>query len=88
MTRPTSIEVSEVRVRLSRHDDLVGWASCLVNGALYLNNIVVKSGRDGLYLHFPRVVDKPHFVFNPISADALKAFEDAIFVEVEKQMQS
>jgi DNA-binding cell septation regulator SpoVG len=79
-----TISIGEVSIRFNdgQDDDLIGWASCVVNDAVYLNNILVKKGRTGLYLHFPRVASKPHFVFNPITSEALAAFEDAISIAV------
>jgi hypothetical protein len=43
--------VTDVRLRLldrpNSEDGLIGWASCIVNHALYLNNIAVHKRPDG-----------------------------------------
>jgi DNA-binding cell septation regulator SpoVG len=77
------IRIGEVKIRLYDGDEpLVGWASCVLNDALYLNNIAIVRAEDGsLRLHFPSTrsqSDARHFHFNPITRDAQEAFDEAI----------
>ena len=89
--RPESdLEVSEVKIRLVGEDStggLIGWASCVVNGALYLNNIAIRRGSDGrLVLHYPLKKsrkDKKYFFFNPITHEARRVLDDAILGKLE-----
>jgi|GEM_PF-971747 len=81
-TRP--LEITEVKVQLL--DDppgsLLGWASCLVNGCLFLNGIQIHETAEGkVFLTFPSQMsarDRRHFFFNPIDREAHAAFERAI----------
>jgi len=89
--RPGSdLEVSEVKIRLVSEDStggLLGWASCVVNGALYLNNIAIRRGNDGrLVLHYPTKrsrKDKKYFFFNPITHEARRVLDEAILGKLE-----
>jgi len=52
MTEQT-ISITDVRLRLldrpDSRDGLIGWASCVVNRSLYLNNIAVHRTSDGVF---------------------------------------
>ena len=78
------VDVSEVKIRLVDEggDGLIGWASCVVNGALYLNNIAIRRGRDGEFvLTYPckrSRSDQKYFYFNPITREAKRAIDEAI----------
>lgn len=91
------VEVSEVKIRLVDEGDngLVGWASCVVNGALYLNNIAIRRGRGGEFvLTYPSKrsrSDQKYFYFNPITREAKRAIDEAILgklVHRERTSQS
>ena len=79
-----SVDVSEVKIRLvdEGSDGLVGWASCVVNDALYLNNIAIRRARNGqLVLTFPckrSRSDQKYFYFNPITREAKCVIDEAI----------
>lgn len=86
----SNLKVSEVKIRLVGEDSsggLLGWASCVVNGALYLNNIAIRRGSDGrLVLHYPikrSRSDKKYFFFNPITHEARRVLDDAILGKLE-----
>jgi len=99
--RNVDLEISEVKIRLvpacryargaGRGEDstggLLGWASCVVNGALYLNNIAIRRGSDGrLVLHYPikrSRSDKKYFFFNPITHEARRVLDEAILGKLE-----
>ena len=78
------VDVSEVKIRLvdEGSDGLVGWASCVVNGALYLNNIAIRRSRDGGFvLTYPckrSRSDQKYFYFNPITREAKRVIDEAI----------
>lgn len=82
--RNKSLDVSEVKMRLvdSSTDGLIGWASCVVNGALYLNNIAVRRLQDGrLVVTYPAKMsnsEQKYFYFNPITREAKRALDEAI----------
>lgn len=82
-SRP-GLAVSEVKIRLvdGGTDGLIGWASCVINGALYLNNIAIRRTREGnIILTFPgkrSKRDQKYFFFNPISREAKEKLDQAI----------
>jgi len=84
------VEVSEVKIRLVDEgtDGLVGWASCVVNGALYLNNIAIRRSRDGGFvLTYPckrSRSDQKYFYFNPITRTAKQVLDEAILGKLER----
>lgn len=82
------LEISQIRVRLveSGTDGLLAWASCVVAGAIKLDNIAIRRGRDGgLFLTYPakRTAggEKYHY-HNPISRDAASAVQDAVLARL------
>ena len=81
------IYLTEIKVRFNTEiedEGLVGWASFVVNGAIFLDSISIRRGHDeGLYLAFPYA--KPggkFFYFNPINGEAMDIFRDAILSKV------
>ena len=76
--------VSEVKLRLLDHEErgLVGFASCVLHGEYYLNNISVRRGEDGgLFLTYPAARSGggvPYHHWNPITKGAAKALERAV----------
>jgi DNA-binding cell septation regulator SpoVG len=78
------ITVSGVRIRMSDHPlgSLLGWASCVVDGNFFFNNIEIRRAADGrVFLAFPRQTcgkNMRHFIFNPITREAGRALEEAI----------
>lgn len=81
---PGSLEVSEIRLRLRDEEQggLLGFASCVLGGSYFLNNIAIRRGADGqLYLSYPATrsnQDVEHFHWNPITRDASRVLEQAI----------
>lgn len=78
------LSVAEVKIRLvdEGSDGLLGWASCVVNGALHLNNIAVWRTREGnMLVTYPwrrSKKDQRYFFFYPISREAKEALDAAI----------
>ncbi len=85
------VEVSEVKIRLVDEgaDGLLGWASCVVNGALYLNNIAIRRSRSGeLILTYPckrSQSEAKYFYFNPITREAHRVLDEAILGKLERR---
>ena len=85
-----SISVSEVRIRFANmsRDGLVGWASCVVNGGLFLNNITVYRNPDGTFrTEFPAKWgpgEKRYFHFCPINRETKRLLDDAILAHLRK----
>jgi len=79
-----SVRISNIKIRIVDDglDGLVAWASCVVNGAINLNNIAIRRGRDGsLFLTYPAkrtAGGEKYNYFHPISADAAQVVEDAL----------
>ena len=76
--------VSEVRIRFyaGESDGFLGWASCLVNGGLFLNDMAICRNREGrLYLRFPSHPSKRgvrHHYFCPVNRETRAAIEEAV----------
>ena len=78
------IMISNINVRLVEKgvDGLIAWASCVVSGAIKLDNIAIRRGRDGfLFLTYPTKLaacGEKYYFFNPISTDAAQTVQDAL----------
>lgn len=78
------IAISEVRIRFRKGEPgpLVGWASCVVNAAILLDNIEIRRGSKGdLFLSCPAKRSRggiEHPYFCPISREARAALQEAI----------
>lgn len=83
-TTKAGLDISEVRIRLidQPNGTVLGWASCLVNGVLFLNNIAIVRGEESIHLRYPfqRAAgsQQKHHHHNPITKDAQEAFDRAI----------
>jgi DNA-binding cell septation regulator SpoVG len=82
------IPITDVKVRLVNDgtDGLLAWASCVVSGAIKLDNIAIRRSRDGgLFLTYPTKRsaggEKYHY-FNPISKEAAQAVQDALLTQL------
>ncbi len=82
------IPITDIKVRLVANgsDGLLAWASCVVSGAIKLDNIAIRRGRDGsLFLTYPAKRtpggEKYHY-FNPISTDAARAVQNALLAQL------
>jgi DNA-binding cell septation regulator SpoVG len=84
-----TLEISEVKIRLvdDSADGLLGWASCVVNGVLFVNNIAVRRTEEGqLVLVYPSTRsrrDQKYFYFNPITHEAKRALDEAILGKLQ-----
>ena len=84
VSKSSDLKVTEVKIRLvdKSEDGLIGWASCVINDSLYLNNIAIRYSKDGrVILTFPAKKSKSslkYFYFNPISHDAARILKQAI----------
>ncbi len=84
-----NIPITDVKVRLVDNgtDALVAWASCVVSGAIKLDNIAIRRGRDGaLFLTYPNKRsgpgDKPFPYFHPVSTEAADAVHTAVLTRL------
>lgn len=90
MNRNTSrgdFEISDVKLRIVDNGSsrLLAWASCVISGAVKLDNIGVRRGDRGLYVTFPRketAGGKKHPYFHPVSREAAQAIQDAILTRL------
>ena len=86
------IQITEVKIRLAQEDadNLVGWASCVVNGSLFLNNIrILKRDDGGTALSYPATKSRSgakHFFFNPINRETKQALDEAILGKLHLQV--
>lgn len=89
MSQP-AIAVSEVEVRLGHNPERGphGWASCVLNGAVLLTNIVVFKREDGsFHTRFPAKkshVGRQHYYYCPITREAKKIIDDAVLAFFRK----
>lgn len=79
----TAVAISDVKLRFVEHGSsgLLAWASCVISGAVKLDNIGVRRGDRGLYLTFPRketAGGEKHPYFHPVDQEAAHALQDAI----------
>ena len=87
---PKDLTISDIKIRLVEHgkDHLLAWASCVLNGSVFLNNIAVRRGQNGnLMLTYPakRTSAGSRFYFhNPIHAEAAAVIERAIIGTMQK----
>lgn len=78
-----SLPIGDVKIRFVDRgtDGLVAWASCVVGGAIRLDNIGIRRGDRGFYLTFPRketAGGEKHPYFHPVDQEAAQALQDAI----------
>ena len=84
------ITVSNVSIRFVRtHDqNFIGYASCVVNDCLRLDNMKIMRSRDGaLSVRFPgadRALNRERPPYYPTNADARRAFEEAVLAELAR----
>ena len=89
MSNP-DFRVSEVKIRFANvpRDGLIGWASCVVNGGLYLNNIAIFRNADGTHrTEYPATKgtnDRLYFHFCPINRETRAVIDDAVLAHIRK----
>lgn len=88
-TSQPGLPITDVKVRLVEGgtDALVAWASCVVSGAIKLDNIAIRRGYDGgLFLTYPNKRSGPgersYPYFNPVSAEAAGAIQNAVLARL------
>jgi DNA-binding cell septation regulator SpoVG len=83
------ISITDIKLRFAEAgtDGLLAWASCVVSGGIFLNNIAVRQGRNGrMFCTYPAkktASGATHHYFNPISREAAEAVERAILFRLE-----
>ena len=84
----SQLPIADIKVRLVDHgtDGLLSWSSCIVSGAIKLDNIAIRRGRDGaLFLTYPAkrsAAGDKYPYFNPISSDAADAVRNAVLARL------
>lgn len=86
-------KISEVQIRVIKpKDGLVGFASCVLDGALYLSSIGIFSKLDGTgyRITFPtkKVGDTDLQIFHPINKELGQAIESAIMNKIRKVFEA
>ena len=82
------IPITDVKVRVVDNgtDGLLAWASCVIAGAVKLDNIAIRRSRDGsLFLTYPAKrtnAGDSHQYFHPISVEASEAVQDAVLARL------
>ena len=82
--------ISEVKLRLLDEEDagLVGFASCVLHGEYFLNNIAIRRSRGGsLFLVYPAMESRNrarYHHWNPITRHAAAELEQAILRPVRE----
>jgi len=82
------IPITNIKIRLVENgtNGLLAWASCVVSGAIKLDNIAIRRSKDGsLYLTYPAKLTsggKKYHYFNPISAEAASTVKEALMSQV------
>ena len=80
----TDFTVSDIRIRLCASDseNFFGWASCLLNGGLFLNDMEIRRSHEGrLYVRFPTRPSRSgvrHHHFCPVNRETRAVLEEAI----------
>ena len=88
------LHISDIKLRIvdGGTDGLVAWASCVLSMAIKLDNIAIRRGADSqLFLTYPAKQSQRgsrHYYFNPISAEAAGAVEDAVLARLAMLVNS
>jgi len=85
------MKITEIQILpIKANSGLVAFASCVVDGSLYLGSIGVHKRLDGsgFRLTYPtkKVADKDFHIFHPINKQASKEIEEAIILKAEEIM--
>lgn len=86
------MRITEVNIiPIKPHDGLIAFASVVVDDRLYLSSIAIYTRLDGSYrLLYPtkKLGERILNIFHPISREASKQIEDAIFKKCYEILQS
>jgi DNA-binding cell septation regulator SpoVG len=87
------LKVSDVKIRLvdRSEDGLIGWASCVVNGSLYLDNIAIRRNMEGeVIITFParRSGSGEFYYFKPINRKAAGILTEVIIAKLKLASQN
>lgn len=83
------LAITEIRLRLAEDPagDLIAYGSCVIDGAIIVNNIQVRRGRDGIVLVYPSTNSSSgvrHYTFHPITRAAGDALRDAFIGQLRR----
>ena len=89
-TSATPNIITEVQLRLLDEEDagLVGFASCVLHGEYFLNNMAIRRSREGkLFLVYPVMESRNRVQYhhwNPITRAASRELEQAVLRKLQK----
>ena len=83
------MKITEIQILpIKANNGLVAFASCVLDGNIYLGSIGVHKRLDGggYRLTYPtkKVADKDFHIFHPINRQASQEIEEAIILKVEE----
>lgn len=84
------LAITDIKLRLIEEgrDGLVAWASCVIGGGIFLNNIAIRRGQDGsLFLTYPAkqtAAGTRYNYFHPISREAADLIERAVMGRIRE----
>lgn len=86
------MKISEVQISFIKpNNGLIGFASIVIEGAIYLSSIGIHQKLDGsgYRLTYPKkpASERQYDLFHPITQEAAKAIEQAIFRKIEDVMK-
>lgn len=86
------MKISEVQISFIKpKEGLIGFASLVVEGAIYLSSIGIHQKLDGsgLRLTYPKksTAERQYDLFHPINQEAARAIEYAIFEKIKNVMK-
>ena len=82
--------ITQVEIRFADQSKkgLVGWASCILDNAIFLNNITILRNESGRYsLRFPIKKSKRNKIysyFEPVSDEMMRVFTKAIYDKLKE----
>jgi DNA-binding cell septation regulator SpoVG len=82
--------VSEVKIRFADtpRNGLIGWASCVLNEGLFLNNIAIFENDDGSFrTRFPTkrgTGDQRYYYFRPINRETKALMDEALLAFLQR----
>jgi len=82
--------ITQVKIRFAdkTKKGLVGWASCILDNAIFLNNVMILRDESGRYsLRFPIKKSKRNKIysyFEPVSDESMQMFTKAIYDKLKE----
>ncbi|MBI2639019.1 septation protein SpoVG family protein [Candidatus Peregrinibacteria bacterium] len=85
--KKNEIVITEIQiVPIKPQDGLIGFASFVLNGCLYLGSIGIHTRLDGSGFRLTYPTKGAINIFHPINKEVSKAIEEAVFAKAEEVM--